>query len=244
MSYIDLKHLLADLALGAIRHPAHASWAPLVTAYGGLANLGRAEVEWTTIRERAHELGARFGWRPAKPELARLVQCGLFEEDGDFIRIHASFVRHLGYLRQQATRLLDALWEVKSPRPSPSVPDVLRRGVVLFNTGLFFECHEWLEDVWRATGGPAKNFYHGIVQVAAAFYHYEKRNLHGAETLLKKGMRRLVPYPAVYLGIDVAALREALQLWAEHFEARTERIERPGDYPRIELTERASTVAR
>ncbi|MEK6556862.1 MAG: DUF309 domain-containing protein, partial [Candidatus Margulisiibacteriota bacterium] len=50
-------------------------------------------------------------------------------------------------------------------------------GILLFNSGLFFECHEYLEDVWRPTTGPERNFYHGIIQAAAAFYHFEKNNL-------------------------------------------------------------------
>src|SRR5439155_18568215 len=113
----------------------------------------------------------------------------------------------------------------------------LRRGVVLFNAGLYFECHELLEGVWRATPGPERAFYHGIVQAAAAFYHYEKRNLHGARTLLTKGLQKLEGFPYHYRGVNLGAFRRMLRPWLEQFNAgvSNEPDALPGNFSRYRI---------
>ncbi len=237
MSYVELKHLLADLALEATRHPERPTWAPVLAAYGTLATLQRLAVPWIEVQQVANELGARFGWTATPATLARLLESTLLEHSQGTVTVRSVFAPHLAYLRRHGTRLLDMLARLQSLPASRVVPLDLSRGAALFNAGLFFECHEYLEGPWRATGGPEKNLYHGLVQVAAAFYHYEKGNLHGARTLLTKGMRRLESYPAAYLGIDLHALRSALEPWRQAFEAglTAESKTRPA-YPQVEFT--------
>ena len=87
------------------------------------------------------------------------------------------------------------------------------------------------EALWKAAQGEAKDFYHGLVQVAAAFYHYEKGNLHGSRTLLGKGLAHLRPFPDAYLGIDLERLRRDLRPWGDHFEGGR----RPSDFPRLTM---------
>ncbi len=237
MSYVELKHLLADLALEATRHSERATWAPVLAAYGTLATPQRLAVPWIEVQQVASELGGRFRWTATPATLARLVESTLLEHTQGNVTVRSAFAPHLAYLRRHSTRLLDTLARLQTLPASRSVPLELSHGAALFNAGLFFECHEYLEDPWRATGGPEKNLYHGLVQVAAAFYHYEKGNLHGARTLLTKGMRRLESYPATYLGIDLEALRSALEPWMQVFGTgpAAEGEARPA-YPQIAFT--------
>ncbi len=237
MSYVELKHLLADLALEATRHPERATWAPVLAAYGTLATPQRLAVPWSEVQQVANELAARFHWTATPATLARLLESTLLEDSQGNVSVRSAFAPHLAYLRRHGTRLLETLARLQSLPASRAVPLDLSRGAALFNAGLYFECHEYLEGPWRTTGGPEKNLYHGLVQVAAAFYHYAKGNLHGARTLLTKGVRRLESYPAAYLGIDLQALRSALQPWMRVFEAGliAEGEARPA-YPQIEFT--------
>lgn len=223
MSYVDLKHLLADLTLEAVRDPEQAGWAPALAAYGTAATLDAPSVPWGILRQRATE-----------KDLSLLVDRGVLEADESRVRLRQRFLPHLPYLQRQSSRLLKALVEVQRLKMLHTAPLALRQGAALFNTGLFFECHELLEETWKATTGPSKNFYHGIVQAAAAFYHYEKRNMHGARTLLQKGRHRLEPYPPVYEGVNLASFRAELKLWAEHF-ADTEGSKTPRHDPKIEI---------
>jgi len=80
------------------------------------------------------------------------------------------------------------------------------RGIEQFNAGEFFEQHETLELLWRATSPPIRDLYHGILQVGVGFHHWRRGNFHGAAVLLEEGIDRLRPFAPSCQGIDVAAL--------------------------------------
>ena len=44
------------------------------------------------------------------------------------------------------------------------------KGIEEFNQGLFFECHETLEEIWLEEHGEDRAFYQGIIQIAATLY--------------------------------------------------------------------------
>jgi len=231
MSYVDLKHLLADLSLEAVREPNGAEWASVMAAYASLANESQPDVSWESVRQKTIDLAAPFGWRPNERSLDFLIKRGLLRKRGEQVSASADFSPHIDYLRRHAPRLLDVLSDLGRAR---SVGTDVHRGVALFNGRLFFECHEYLEGVWKATNGLEKDFYHGIVQIAAAFYHFEKRNWHGASTLVQKGLRKLAGYPDSYLGVNLELLRRDLAPWMLHFQNHKKHQE-PQAYPRVEL---------
>ncbi len=218
MSYVNLKHLLADLTLEAVRNPDRAAWAAIAAAYGVLARPVETSISWEALRKAAEPLCTRFDWHPRPNDAGLLVARGLFDVGEGTVSLKPQFVPFLGYLTRQTSRLLEALWAVKTSAQAGAV-DNLGRGLALFNAGLFFECHELLEEVWKATAGSDKAFFHGIVQVAAAFYHYEKRNRHGAITLLTKGLTKLAGYPDRYQGVDLGAFRRSLEPWVQSLSA-------------------------
>jgi uncharacterized protein len=230
LSYVELKHLFADLALDAVKHPERAAWAAVAAAYAQLADRDHPSVPAERVLARSAELAQHFGRRPDSADLEFLVEHGLLERRGGVVAARPAFVPHLAYLARQARRLLEALRMARGP--TRETPD-LERGIALFNAGLFFECHELLEEVWRATNGPAKDFYHGIVQVAASFYHYEKRNQHGAQTLLRKGLQRLAAYPDEYQSVRLGEFRANLHRWMERFASREPAD--PGEYPKLSV---------
>lgn len=82
----------------------------------------------------------------------------------------------------------------------------VRRGVEAFNRGDYFDCHEILEIAWRDERRPCRALYQGILQLAIALYHGERRNFAGARKMLRHAQARLASLPAVCQGIDVAAL--------------------------------------
>ncbi|HUG55809.1 MAG TPA: DUF309 domain-containing protein [Candidatus Limnocylindrales bacterium] len=85
-------------------------------------------------------------------------------------------------------------------------PAELRRGIEQFNAGEFFEQHETLELLWRATAAPVRDLYHGILQVGVGFHHWRNGNFHGAGVLLDEGITRLGPFAPECQGVDVAGL--------------------------------------
>lgn len=199
MSYVRLKHALAEIALDVLEHPDRAALAAPLAAFGRMTRRG----EPVPLAALARATGMSVG------DINRLLQkTGLFgpANGTQAVALAAPLQPFTSYLRRQTARLQEALEALRSSIPPGGVPREIWRGSVLFNAGLFFECHEYLEDVWRAAPAPERAFYHGLVQVAAACYHLEKGNRHGARTLLTKALAKLEPYAPAHLGVDVAAL--------------------------------------
>jgi predicted metal-dependent hydrolase len=205
LSYVRLKHALSAIALEAIgRYPSppHGSLVvPAMAAFARRSEDGDAVPLEVLARDVA-----------AEPLVVRraLLDSGLFAEAPRGIALGAPYRPHAAYFRRQVTRLGEALRLVAEAHPA-DVPPEVHRGAALFNAGLFFEAHEYWEDVWRASGPPERTFYHGLVQAAAACYHVEKGNVHGAAVLLAKARTKLAAYAPRYLGVDVAALLASLE---------------------------------
>ncbi|MCS7234461.1 MAG: DUF309 domain-containing protein [Armatimonadetes bacterium] len=126
----------------------------------------------------------------------------------------------------QADRLHRAAVFLLDPPPAPEPERSTYLGLVLFDFGLFFACHEHFEGLWRTAAAEDRGFYQGLVQLAAAFYHHEKGNRPGARVLLDRAKERLVTYRPSHLGLDVDLLLEQLTPWEERYAQGT-----PGPYP-------------
>ena len=118
-----------------------------------------------------------------------------------------------------------------SVAPEPVRPDAerdaLAKGVAQFNDGLFFECHDTLEEVWSGVRGPSRDFFQGLIQAAVGFYHLGNGNRAGATTLLRRSLARLERYPARYAGVELAPLRDAVAGWLASLEGGGEAPSRP-----------------
>jgi hypothetical protein len=84
-------------------------------------------------------------------------------------------------------------------------------GLKLFNAREYFECHEVLENAWRAEKGPIRELYRGILQVAVGYYHIQRGNYIGARKMFKRCRRWLAPFPDACQGINLAGLRGDMQ---------------------------------
>lgn len=203
MSYVRLKHTLSKVALDAIEHPGRARSVMALAAYARMTAGGAPAL----LPDIAGTMGmSTEGVRRL------LLRTGLFAPavEGRAIALAPAVRPFVRYFYRQVGRLGDTLHLLEAPRPA-SVPPRIWRAAALFNAGLFFECHEYLEDFWRAAREPERTFLHGLVQAAAGCYHLEKGNLHGARTLIGKAIAKLRPYAPVTLGLDVAVLLKGLE---------------------------------
>ena len=85
------------------------------------------------------------------------------------------------------------------------------KGVDEFNQGLFFECHETLEEIWLEENGEERRFYQGIIQIAAGYFKLQQGVPAGAIKLWHSGLEKLEPYRPVYLGINVDAFANSVK---------------------------------
>ena len=97
--------------------------------------------------------------------------------------------------------------DLSSDCAAPPPPEVVQ-AIHEFNAGEFFEQHETLELLWRATPGEIRHLYEGILQIGVGMYHLlHNHNFHGAAVKLDHGIRLLGAFPPVCHGIDVERLR-------------------------------------
>jgi uncharacterized protein len=109
--------------------------------------------------------------------------------------------------------------------------DLVQRGIRLFNTRHFFECHEVWEEVWTPERGPRRLFLQSLIHFAVALHHAERANPVGASRQLRKGLRKLTAYLPACEGIDTERLHADGLTALEHIEAGA-----PFDVPRIHLS--------
>jgi predicted metal-dependent hydrolase len=85
--------------------------------------------------------------------------------------------------------------------------------------------------MWGGIRGPSRDFFQGLIQVSVAYYHLGNANAAGAESMMRRALKRFERYPARYCGFDLAAQRAALAGWLERF-AKGEGAATASDQPR------------
>ena len=110
-----------------------------------------------------------------------------------------------------------------------------------FNQQLFFEAHEVLEELWLAQRGqPPDLFYKGLIQLAGAFVHVQKKRRQPAIALLKLAQTNLAQYPALYQSLDLSAVLKIILDWRAGLERNDEACCNPGQngWPILVLPDR------
>ena len=92
------------------------------------------------------------------------------------------------------------------PLPPEEAERVFRRGVALFNQARYWHAHEEWERLWRSSDDTNRDFYQGLIQVAAGLLHLQRRNARGARNKLGEGLAKLRRYHHTHRGIVVDEL--------------------------------------
>ena len=105
------------------------------------------------------------------------------------------------------------------------VRSILAEGIEVFNSGEFFESHEYFEEIWRSTNPEPRDLFQGLVQVAAALFIWHHRGKAApAGRMLARGVARLGRFPRGTKAIDVPDLLQQLRPWGAW-------LDRPGAEP-------------
>lgn len=133
-----------------------------------------------------------------------------FEQEAPAHAVQARMAALLEQLPSEQAEVTDKLTRYRAaleewrPDPRHSARDTaLSKAALLFNHHLFFEVHEVLEAQWREERDPARLFLQGLIQVAVAFHHLERRNFRGAVALLHDGLEKLMPQRPAFLGVEL-----------------------------------------
>ena len=98
--------------------------------------------------------------------------------------------------------------------PSPP-PTSLYKAIDQFNAGLFWECHETLEELWLVTPYPLRHFYQGILKIAVGLHHASRHNARGCRNKLSEGLRLVNAFTPSFLGLNTESLAQDVECWLE-----------------------------
>jgi uncharacterized protein len=115
------------------------------------------------------------------------------------------------------------------------------RGLEEFNSERFFEAHEVLEDLWHEYRELDRIFIQGLIQIAAAFYHLQSRNLKGAVSQFAKGSEKLTHFLPAYKDVSVAKLLEDVRENLQRIQQTANMSFDSITYPQIQYTRVANT---
>jgi CheY-like chemotaxis protein len=111
-------------------------------------------------------------------------------------------------LRREARPVDEAA--VQAGCGQPASPQA-RQGIEALRAGRYFEAHEHLERAVLDDPGPDGTVYRTLLHLAVACLHTERGNWRGAQKMLLRMRPWLAQLPEGCRGVDVAALRSALE---------------------------------
>ena len=105
------------------------------------------------------------------------------------------------------------------PLPAAEADSLFNEGVALFNGVRYWHAHEAWETLWRAAADDERDFYQGLIQLAAGLLHLQRRNQRGARNKLREGVARLQPYQPVNRGVMLDELVSSSKRYLEDLDA-------------------------
>lgn len=130
----------------------------------------------------------------------------------DQVVVRGQFQKQMGELLQKWAVVPD--YEALASSCDQPLPEIAHKGIELFNSQQFYDCHHALEEAWNEDSGPGRNLYKGILQIAVAYYQIQRGNYNGGAKLLLRMRQWLDPLPDVCRGVPVRQLRkDALQVY-------------------------------
>jgi predicted metal-dependent hydrolase len=94
----------------------------------------------------------------------------------------------------------------------------LAEGLRCYRAGEFFLAHEWWESAWLVSAEPEKTLLQALIQIAAAFHHFQRGNRRGCKSLLLAALERLNRFELPVGGVDLIVLRDDLHAWTHALE--------------------------
>ncbi len=93
------------------------------------------------------------------------------------------------------------------------------RGVELFQQGRYWESHEAWEEIWQQLPSPARLYFQGLIQLAAALHQQQRGIRHGTEKHLRNAFWKLALFPDDTLGVNNLGLKNWIRRMLRRLEA-------------------------
>ena len=124
-------------------------------------------------------------------DLPRRAMRDCFEEEDGGVRLKNGWKQYADDLRERSRRAWRAIDDRPLDPPDAPLEVALDAAAVLFDAGLYYEVHEWLEPYWLRSQGSDREALQGLIQVAVGFEHLANANMSGARALLTDGCAKM-----------------------------------------------------
>jgi hypothetical protein len=99
------------------------------------------------------------------------------------------------YMDDRMRRYRNILSQI--PPADPADRDTLPVAALLWDQGLFFEVHEWLEEKWHSSRGAERDLFQALIRAAGTYIHLEVNRLEAARKMAAKAVPALVRLKAI-----------------------------------------------
>lgn len=108
------------------------------------------------------------------------------------------------YMDDRITRYQSVIDQIRSA--TLPVDDTYAVALLLWDQGLFFEVHEWVEAKWLQSSGPGKLVLQALIRAAGAYVHLEAGSPEKAKKIAAKALLPLIQYKSLvpgFFNVDV-----------------------------------------
>ncbi len=217
---VEIRNILSEELLASLRNREASSLLYLFFRFCEIIKeRGRNKIRLNDLlQHRANIFRLRPNWEKlSKGPNFRTI----FEMDSEnYIQLKSRFERHLSFICNKSRAYWNFVSGLHSGKEAfkAGIEGEIKKGVLLFNEGFYFESHEFLEEIWRKEKGREKEFLKGLIHAAVAFYHLEYENYKGTINYLRRSYRRLKEFEPLFLGVDIRAFLLDIDNFLKSFE--------------------------
>jgi hypothetical protein len=203
---VEIRNALTELLILSLQFSEKSRLLYAVSRYGQIVDImGREGVKLGDLlgEGKMNKDYSKLDWSDVSD---RLSMHSIFEIDSEgYMRLRDRFQDYLYDIYAKAGRYWSFVSGLYSSGEvfKEGIEGEIKKGILLFNGGFYFECHEFLEGEWKRIKGREKSFLKGLIHAAVAFYHLEYENYKGTINYLKRSYGRLKGFEPVFLGVDV-----------------------------------------
>ncbi len=205
---LELRDILSQALIGAIDNKDESSIIYFIQcACKYMKDSDSYEVDLFNLLN-SDECGFPIHLNPKHLEL-QIQKLPFFELSSNCVlSMHERFIGHFDMIRAKAESYRGFLSKllIAYPELYKGIRGKVQKGALLFNWGLYFECHEYLELVWKEETGSNKDFLKGLIHIAVAMYHFKHENRKGAINYINRSTNKIKDYIPEFLGVECSSL--------------------------------------
>ena len=106
----------------------------------------------------------------------------VYRDEADIWRSKNPSQIYLDYIQDRLQRFDRVLAQINAN----SLDEPLVQSLVIWNNGLFFEFHDYLEGIWQQTTGDDREAFKGLIKAAGVYVHHEFNHQRAIKSLSPK----------------------------------------------------------